>query len=248
MLRAVLLGSLVAFGGVAASAAPIKVVAYAVEPFSYVEDGRPTGLEIEILEYYAKRVNRPLDVTWVQTFQEALASVERGDADVAAATVTITPAREKRFALSAPYFPVRVMLVIPKGRRVESLRDLAGAKIATVRGTVYETLASRIPNAELVYADNEAGQFELLASGRAEALVSDSPVALHMLRSYPNLALSLPLTDEEGFGFACPAGSPLAAELSHHIDQLKASKIYFRLLEKYFGAGAVKVVTSGRTR
>lgn len=241
-----LLALLATTPGTLAAAEALRVVAYETEPYLYRVDGRPAGFELEILEYLAKATGKTLELVWVDRFEEVLPKLESGGGDLAAATITITPEREQRFDFSVPYIPVRVMLVEPVGQETKRLADLAGATLVSIKGTTYEELLSVVPRATFVYAAGEEEQFELLASGRARALAVDSAVAFHMLKQYPGLRLGIPLTEEQGFGFAFPKGSPLVEPISAQLRQLKGSNIYYRLLRKHLGDAAVKAVQAAR--
>ncbi|HVS01901.1 MAG TPA: transporter substrate-binding domain-containing protein [Thermoanaerobaculia bacterium] len=228
------------------SAAPLTVLAYETEPFFYRQEGKPAGLEHDILAYYARATGRELEIRWVDEFEDLLPMLRRGEGEVAVGTITITPERDRQVDFSSPYFPVRVVLVEPRSQQTADLRSLAGATLATMRGTTYERLLRQVPDARLVYGGSEKELFDMVASGRAAALAADSAVALTLLPRYAGLRLGIPLSEEQGLGFAVREGSPLAAALSRHITQLKASKIYFRLLEEHLGAEAVKVVAAAR--
>jgi ABC-type amino acid transport substrate-binding protein len=229
-----------------AAAAPLRVLAWETPPFLYRQDGKPAGVEVDILEYYAKAKGQTLEVIFVEQFDDILPRLERGEADVAAGTLTITAERQQRFDWSASHFPVRVMLVERQGQQTASLQALAGATLATMRGTTYERILSAVPNVKLVYGADEEELFRLVSSGQARAAAADSALILPALRRYPQLRMGIPLSQEQGFGFAVRKGSPLAAELSKHIQQLKGSQIYFRLLEKHLGTEAARLVAAGR--
>ena len=247
---AILLLSLACFAPAAAQAAeaPLRVLAYETKPFFFRgADGKPAGIEHEILEYYAKSKGRALQVTWTDDFESILPRVERGEAHVAAATITITPERRQRVSFSSPYFPTRVMLVEPSGQNTQRLGQLAGSTVAVMKGTTYEELLSAIPRVKMVHGATEADLLQLVASGRARATAADSAVALTLLPRYPALRLGIPLSPEQGFGFAVRKGSPLERELTTHIQQLKSSQIYFRILEKHLGAEAARLVAAGKS-
>ena len=256
--NALLLAAAVAAGspGVRAAAAtetarsgqPLKVLAYDTRPFFYRDGAKPAGLEYEILEYYARAKGRPLQVVWVDDFEQVIGRLARGEGDVAAATLTATPERRQQVDFSARYFPVRVMLVEPRDQNTTSLADLAGATLATIKGTTYETVMTQVPRAKFVYGVTEDDMLKLIASGKARAAAADSALVLGPLRNYPQLKLGIPLSAEQGLAFAVPKGSPLGDELSKHIAQLKAGQIYYRLLEKHLGAEAAKLAAAGREK
>jgi polar amino acid transport system substrate-binding protein len=225
---------------------PLRVLTSDIEPFFYVVNGEPAGLEYEILLYFARSLGRELEIEWVEPFEELLPRLARGEGDVAAATLTITPERQERFDFSAPYFPVRTMLVEPQGRESPSLDSLAGETLVTIPGSVYERILSTVPGVKLVRVSSEREMFELVASGRARALATDSPIAFRYLKDFPSVRMGIPLTEEDFYGFALRRGSPLTSALSKHVVELKESGIYFRLLERYFGKEAVEIVRAGR--
>lgn len=218
-----------------------------IEPFFYLDEGKPAGLEYEILSYFARGMGRELTIEWVEPFEELLPRLERGEGDVAAATLTITPERLERFDFSAPYFPVRTVLVEPRGTKSPSLESLVGETLVTIPGSVYEKIVSTVPRAKLLRVSSEREMFEHVASGRARALATDSPIAFKYLKLFDSVQMGIPLSDEEFYGFALKRSSPLTAPLSQHIAELKKSGIYFRLLERYFGKEAVEIVKAGRT-
>src|SRR4029079_14962266 len=80
-------------GGAFAAAAPLKVLTYETKPFFYKDGGHPAGLEYEILEDYAKTSGRSLDVHWTTSWETIVYEIVKGHADVAGATMTITPGR-----------------------------------------------------------------------------------------------------------------------------------------------------------
>ncbi len=228
------------------SAETLRVLAYETTPFFYIENDQPAGLEYEILRYFAEAQEQELEVVWVDQFGEFLPMVERGEGDIAAATLTITPERLERVDFSEPYFPVRVMLVERAGQTAKDLASLSGSTVATIKSSVYEKLLSDIPGVKLVYAGDQNEMFEWVASGKARALATDSPIAFRFLEEFDTLQLGLPLTEEQHFGFALAKGSPLRKALNEHIARLKGSGIYFRLLERYLGAQAVEIVKTGK--
>ncbi|HEV8238705.1 MAG TPA: transporter substrate-binding domain-containing protein [Thermoanaerobaculia bacterium] len=232
----------------ARTGSPLRVLAYDTRPFFYHDGGKPAGLEYEILDYYARAKGRPLQIVWVDDFEEVIGRLAKGDGDVAAATLTATPERRQQVDFSARYFPVRVMLVEPRGQNTTSLSDIAGATLATIKGTTYETVMMQVPHAKFVYGITEDDMLKLIASGKARAAAADSALVLGPLRNYPQLKLGIPLSPEQGLAFAVPKGSPLGEDLSKHIAQLKAGQIYYRLLEKHLGTEAARLAAAGREK
>lgn len=225
---------------------PLRVLAYASPPFFYLDNDEPAGLEYEILNYFAEAEDRQLEIHWLDDFPAFTSKLEQGEVDIAAATLTISDKRRQRLDFSESYLPVRVMLVERAGEMSASLAALRGSPVATIEGSVYEQLLSEIPGVEVLHAGTQEEMFEWVASGKARALATDSPIAFRILQNYDSLEIGLPLTEEQHFGFAVAKGSPLGQSLSEHIKKLKSSGIYFRLLERYLGARAVEIIQTAR--
>lgn len=227
---------------------PLRVITYETRPFFFRDaQGKAAGLEYDLLTYAGKSLGRPLDVTFADRFDDVLPRLLAGKADVGAATITVTPERSAQMDFSTGYFPVRVMLVEPKAQHAARLADLAGATLATMRGTTYEKLlADGVPHAQFVYGADEEALLKLVEDGKARAAAMDSAVALPLLATHRGLAPGIPLSAEQQLAFAVRKGDPLAAELSKTIAQLKASKIYFHLLEQHLGKEAARLVAAGK--
>src|SRR3990172_12382519 len=79
-----------------AGAETLKVLALESDSFFYQKDGKLTGIEHDILDYFAKSRNATLQIEWVDSFGGMLERIEKGEADLAAGTITITPERARR--------------------------------------------------------------------------------------------------------------------------------------------------------
>ena len=241
--RLLLLGTLVMlWPGTPSRAETLRVAALETPPFLYMQGGHPAGLEFEILDYFAKAQGLELEVQFIKEFDQVLKRLEAGEFDLAAATVSITESRTERFTFSAPYFPVRVVLVEPIGLKVSNLDALSGRTLATMQGTTYEEILRDVPNVNLIYGENETELMQLVGQGIARAAAIDSAIASYQATDHPNVHITIPVSKQQSYAFPVAKGSPLATRLSQHIHQLKASKIYFRLLKKYFGENALRAV------
>jgi len=228
--------------GPAAPSSPLRVLAFREVPFFYDHEGAVKGFEYEILALYARVAGRRIEVVWVERFEDVLPMLAKGLGDVVAARVTITTERRALFGFSAPYFTVRIVLVEPLGKTTTRLDELRGATLATTRGTTYEELLSEIPDVKLVYGDQDTDLLRLVATGKARATAVDSMSVLGLLPKFPQLKISLPLSEPQAYGFAVRKGSQLEGELSRHVELLRTSAMYFRLIEKYFGKDAATMV------
>lgn len=224
----------------------LRVLALESPSFFYQEDGRYTGIEYDILEYFAKSRNATLQIELVDDFASILDRVERGEADLGAGTITITPERSRKLDFSESYFPVQVTLVERLTDDIRSLDDLAGAKVGAFANTTAEDAIKGVSRIQIVHEGGMEGMMEGVTKGELRALAADSSAIIPLLDDYPALKLGMPLGEQQGFGFAFPKGSPLTAPLSEHIKKLKASGIYFRLVTAHMGPRASEIVRAAK--
>ena len=232
--------------GGSASAETLRVLALQSEPFFYDDGGRPAGIEYDILRYFAKTRGAELDVEYAASFPDLLARIEKGEADIASGTITITPERVERMDFSAGYFPVQVVLVERKGETSASLSELSGFEVAAFVKTTAEDALRVEPGIEVVQRTGLPGMLDAVASGEIRAAAADSSAVIPALEDYPTLQISLKLGEEQQFGFATPKGSPLSKALSQHLMSLKASGIYFRLVTEHLGPAASSIVRAAK--
>jgi len=226
----------------------LRIAAFESEAFVYRgEDGQPAGLEFEIIERVAKAGQMEVEVTWIDSFDDLIPGpLERGEADIAVGSLSITAERLTKVDFSESYFPVRVVLVEARGSTTRSLDDLRGSRLATMAATTYEDILSAVPDHSFVYTQDERGLFEAVASGDADALACDSGIGLYLLSEYPSLEITLEISEEQRLGFAFRKDSPLLEQFDRHLSLLLRSPTYYTLLEKYLGAKAVEIVEAGR--
>lgn len=157
-------------------------------PFIDTDDaGKPIGRDIDLMEAMAAELGR--SVEWVRLpFEDVLPALERGEIDVACATLGITAEREERFAFLTPNYITDQSAVVRVGPgEPSSLSDLIGVPVAASRGTTSErALKERVP-AALAVVENERdlSPRERLRSGEVAAVIMDGPDAFALAESNP---------------------------------------------------------------
>jgi ABC-type amino acid transport substrate-binding protein len=229
-----------------AAAQPLRVIAINSDFFLYEKDGKPAGIEYDILEYFAKSRNTTVEVTFVDSFGELLDAVSAGKADVASGTITITPERARRVAFSAGYFPVQIVLVERMSDGAKALSDLAGSKVGAFARTTAEDALKAVPGIQIVTDGGTDVMLKAIQKGELRAAAFDSSAVIPVLESYPDLKIGLALGEQQSFGFALPKNSELTAPLSQTILKLKESGIYFRIVTAHMGSRASEIVRAAK--
>lgn len=228
------------------SAENLKVLALQSDAFFYQKDGRVTGIEHDILDYFAKSRGATLQIEWVESFGGILERVEKGEADIAAGTITITPERARKMDFSSSYFPVQVILVERMSDDIKSLTDLVGQKVAAFTKTTAEDALKAVPGILIVNDGTLQEQMRAIERGEMRAAAADSSAIIPELEKFPTLKMGMALSAESGFGFALPKNSPLTGPLTENIKKLKESGIYFRLVTTHMGPRASQIVRASK--
>lgn len=157
----------------------------AAAPFSYVsENGGPQGYSIDLCKAAADgiagQLNLPqLKVRWVKlTVENRLTAVQRKQVDLECSTTTWTLGRQRRVDFSLITFVDGGTVLSRVDSGIARLPDLAGKRIAVLRGTttelaLREALGRAQVLAELVMVKDRNEGLELLRGGRVDGLASD---------------------------------------------------------------------------
>jgi polar amino acid transport system substrate-binding protein len=229
-----------------AGAETLRVLALKSSPFFYEKDGKTTGIDYEMLDYFAKSRGATLQIEWADSFAGMLQRVEKGEVDLAAGSITITPERARRMDFTVPYFPVQVVLVERLSDDTRSLTDLVGQRVGAEARTTSEDALKAVPGIVIVTEGSLRENMRAIDRGEMRAAAADSTAIIPALDEFPSLKLGMALSAESGFGYALPKGSPLTAPLSEHIKKLKESGIYFRLVTTHMGPRAGEIIRAAK--
>jgi polar amino acid transport system substrate-binding protein len=110
-------------------AQPLRVVTKALEPMVIKQNGHWVGFSIELWEALAEELQ--LDYEWVEgaTVAEQLEAVQKGQADVAIAGISMTPDRERSIDFSHPYLNAGLQ-ILTSTEPTESVMGLINALIS----------------------------------------------------------------------------------------------------------------------
>lgn len=203
----------------------------------FVVKGQPHGFEYELLQEYAKWLNKTVKKRQIKTrlvfipvpFDKLLTGLRNGKGDLAASGLTITPERRKLVNFTIPYVPnVEEIIVARKGLKgVKQLRDLQNRSVFFVQATSYEAhlreLNHRfkrqgwkaiIPKAVGEYLATE-DLLEMTNSGAIDLTVADKHMATLWSGVLPNIRIRPDLKIH--------TGGQIAWALRHNSPKLKKS-------------------------
>jgi polar amino acid transport system substrate-binding protein len=160
--------------------------------------GELVGFEIDIAQKIADDMGVTADIRQYD-WDDIIAALQRGEIDVIAGGMAITPARALEVNFSRPVATSGVGIVAntKMTRDIETLADLnkKNITIVTVADTMSAGVAERLfPDANVeVFAEPEAAAAEIL-DGKAHAIITSMPEARFMVLRNPD-RLDLPVSE-----------------------------------------------------
>lgn len=191
--------SLAACGGSsdAGSAKTLRVGTLTDAPPSiYLENGKFTGYDNELLRDIAKREG--FEVEFVGTeFASLLAGVSNGQFDIGSSTISSTEKRKKTVAFSNGYNTGFTTIVTKKGANLKDTAAFAGKRLGVVQGSVQDDFAGKVTGADVVrFPDYNAG-FAQLKNGTLDGWVVPQDIGQKYQDQNPTVPLEQGYTVED---------------------------------------------------
>ena len=204
--------------------------------------GEVIGYDIDMANALAESMGVKL-VTKVLPFNELIPALEQGKVDIVLSNMTMTVDRNMRVAFAGPYFTSGKCLITKEEAMAKTddpadLKD-ADMTMAVVKGTTSENFIKELlPQIKrITVADADEGT-DLVASGKAKAMLTDFPICLSVMKRYPDSGFQsvVSLLTYEPIGIALPANDPLFINLAENfIVRAESVGVTTALTLKWFG-------------
>jgi Signal transduction histidine kinase len=233
---------LIALSAAWASAAPriVKLGVFQASPLVFVEKEAPKGLFIDLVEHFADEMD--WRVQFVRgTWSDLLAKLERGEIDLLPAVgYTKDRTRIYDFSKNAVYIDSGVVFA-SRQKTIHTIFDLAGMRIAAVRGSTFTTAFSDFISAfgikcEILLTDDNIAVMKNIADGEAGAGVCIYSLGNELAKQYPVVVTPISFSPI-ALEFAVPKGRN--GDLIEGIDRSMArmvddpSSAYSRSFERW---------------
>jgi len=244
------------FGTTAMAAAPADTLAEvkkkgvfvagvkdSLPPFGYVDEKTReiVGYDIDFVKAIAKKLGVKLELKPV-TSASRMPQLTEGNIDIIAATMTKNPERAKQIGFSHTYFATGQKFIAKKGT-VKSVKDLAGKKIGTAKGSTSEqNVKEAIPTSTVLAFDDYPQAFLALQQGKVAAVTTDEAILAGILAKAPNKSKfeipNVQISEE-------PYGLGMRKDDANFIDfvnktvlEMEKSGEAKRIFDKWFGPGS----------
>lgn len=214
-------------------------------PTAYVDSpAGPSGPEYDLVRAFADSLGVKLEIQTVQNVSEVIPYLMTGKAHVAAAGLSITPARREFVNFGHPYQMVDMHLIYKLGTgKPRSIEDVIGRTIEVVAGSSHVDMLTALqavyPELEwTVNADVEvADLLAKVAAGEVDLTIADSTEFGIQRHFYPDLrvALDLELDDALAWAFPKEAGNSLLSAADDFLIDIDRSGRLAQIKDRYYG-------------
>ncbi|ARF58717.1 ABC transporter substrate-binding protein [Streptomyces gilvosporeus] len=207
-------------------------------PFQVKKGGAIVGFDVDLVDLVAKDmgvrqeiVNTPFE--GIETGQDF--TIRK--CDLAAAGMTITPARKKVMDFSDPYFNATQALLTKKGRPVKKVEDLKGKKLGYQKATTGGIYAkAHGKGVELVEFEDLGLLLTAVKSGQVDAGINDNGVLFDYVKKNPDTAVTAEFNTGEHYGIGVRTGNDvLRKRIDAVLKKAKSDGRYDRIYKKWFG-------------
>lgn len=201
--------------------------------------GNIEGFEVDMAKALTKQIlgkNGKAELTQI-TSDTRVPMLKAGNVDAVIGTMSITPEREKVLNFSKSYFSAGQSLLVPKGSKIKSVKDLKkGTSVIGVQGSnSVDNIKKAAPQARVLQLSDYSQAFTALKSHQGDALTTDNGILYGMSEQDPSYVVVGGTFTTEPYGIAMNKGQDnLTKAMNKALDTLDKNGTYERLLKKWF--------------
>lgn len=222
-------------------------------PLSFNDrNGNAVGYSIDLCRHIASTIRDDLGLEKIEitftpltTIEERLSAVQNGDVDIECGATTVTLSRRDRVDFTLMTFITGSAVLSRKANPINTVDDIAGAKVAVLSGTTTEDVMRRVIevnsfNVDLVLIDSHDEGMQLLNDRKVIGYASDRAMLIGQVFRNDNAANQYALTRSalsfEPYALMIPRGDTnfrLAADRA--LASLYRTARIRRLYQNWFG-------------
>jgi len=207
----------------------------------YTYRDNPMGFEYDLAKAFSDYLGVSLNV--ITSHWEKLFDVlNGGGGDFIAASLTITPSREKLIDFSDEYLAIQQQAVIHTSNyKTRKIEDLKGKTIHVRRGTSYEERLNELKGEGLditiqLHEDTPTEELiRMVAEKEIEVTIADSNVAFLNRRYYPDVKIAFPIEEQQSLAWAVKKGEAgLQKAINEFLKKIKEDGTFAKIYKKYY--------------
>jgi membrane-bound lytic murein transglycosylase F len=214
-------------------------------PTTYFENKNgATGFEYELAKLFAESLQVKLEVTVVHSLEDIFLALEKNQAHIAAAGLTITEQRQKRLNFAPSYLEIKQYVLYRTDRlRPKSPADLLDSRVTIMADSSHDEILSSL---QLEYptlkwraaTDVETiDLLDMLEEGEIDYTILDSNEYLANRGFYPRLNIGFEIGEPGQLGWALPGNiqtPEITEQLQQFFKQIKENGDLRQLEERFY--------------
>jgi len=221
----------------------IRVGIYNNDPLIFIaKDGKGKGIFADIIEHVAYKEGWKIEYV-PGTFQQSLSRLENNKIDILC-TIAFSTARNKLYDFTKVNLLTNWgQLYTPAGSDIKAIPDVAGKKVAVLKGDIHNTIFAQITekfgvDCEIIETDDYHSVLDLVSRNQADAGIVNRFFGMKYETDY-KVDKSGVIFNPIKIHYAVPKGKSkeLVATLNRYIASLKNNENseYYRSLDRWFG-------------
>ena len=205
--------------------------------FFYDQEGKPTGLDYDILFLFARTLDVELEVRTMETWRELIPQLLREKGDMIGAGLTVIDNHSRKINFSEGYFPTRVVLVTDSANKhIDSIKDLEGKIITAGANTSGYRALKMLTSVQIdTRFSNPNKLLKAVSEGNILIAAVDLPEAIIGQLLYPNIKIIDHITDLKQYGYGMlKEKKELMKKLDDFLAEIKQNGTYEAIYNKYF--------------
>lgn len=229
----------------------------------FIFRGEPLGYEYELLKRFADYLHVGLKITIISGVEDAVDRLNKGEGDVIAFPLTITPERQKYVMFTDGHFSTMQVLVqkkpagwndaadLAEGKMIRNVADLVGKEIHVMKQSSFvdrlRELSEEFQGEIIIREDSANAETESLirrvAAGEIEYTVTDQTLAMVNVNYFPDLDIKTEISPPQEIAWAVRMNSPLLRDtINTWLEDLKKQGTFRRIYNKYFNSPRTSLI------
>lgn len=208
----------------------------------YMYRDQAMGFEYDLAKEFSDYLGVKLNVIIAEEWEKMVPKLLKGEGQIIAASLTITPKRKNIIRFSNEYMTIQQQIIVNRDNyNIQNIKDLAGKKIVVRRGTSYqerlEELQRQGIQIEIETLDNipTAELIQKVARGEVEVTIADSNVAMMNRRYFPKAVIRDVISEKESLAWAIhPNADKLCGKINDFFVKIKEDGTFNQIYDKYY--------------
>ncbi|MDI1300053.1 membrane-bound lytic murein transglycosylase MltF [Methylotenera sp.] len=211
-------------------------------------DNEYAGIEYDLATLFVKKYAPEYQIKFllVNSISEVIPTLLKGQANIAAANLSVTHLRKELVQFSKPYQETQQQLIYDNetNDKPRNLAAVVDKTIAVPAGTSFAERLSEIQKDQpklrwqALRQTNSELLLDQVASGILDFTIADSHLVAMMQNYYPNLSVGMALGKPENIAWALPknADPQLVKKVNKFFEQIRKDGTLRNLLDRYYGS------------